>query len=143
MDKFFYKTGAVVALEDFTKEALPLWAYPLAAGVGALGGAAMGETPGIGALQGAVLAPAALLGGHAAWRHAAKTAPKLQRAGYAGAGGLAAGAGTYGLGSVGLGGFSDLIRAPGREEKAREQQLMELMQMRRAQPYQQYHPFTQ
>lgn len=78
MNKPAYQQGTLVAFQDFTKEALPLWAYPAAAGIGALGGATFGETPGIGALQGAVLAPAALLGSHAAWRHAAKSAPKLR-----------------------------------------------------------------
>ena len=156
MNEIFYKKGAAVAIKE---AALPLWAYPAAAGLGALVGAGMGETPGIGALQGAVLAPAALLGGHAAWRHAARTAPTMKqwaakmpfkvrkaypthkalrdafkmeqlarRGTYAAGGGLAAGAGMYGLGSLGFGGMTDLIRAPGRAEKAREQQLMQMMQ---------------
>ena len=136
MDKLSYKRGALAALRDegFIKEALPLWAYPAAAGAGALFGAATGETPGIGALQGAVLAPAALLGGHAAWRHMAKASPAM-RGLATGAGGAAAGLGTYGLGRAGAGWLSDMIRAPGRAEEARKQQLTQMMQARQANPY--------
>lgn len=142
MNKLAYKQGALAALNEFTKEAVPLWAYPAAAGLGALGGAAFGETPGIGALQGAVLAPAALLGGHAAWKHMAKAAPTT-RALAAGGGGAAAGAGTYGVGRYGMGDFSDMIRAPGRAKAEAEQQRQQrLMQMLQSSPYQQ-HQFTQ
>ena len=140
MDESFYKAGALNALSDagFTKEALPLWAYPVAAGVGALGGAALGETPGIGALQGAVLAPAALLGGHAAWRHMAKASPAMKGLAAAG-GGAAAGLGTYGIGRTGMGWMSDMIRAPGRAEQAQKQQLMQMMQAQQAGPHQYYY----
>jgi hypothetical protein len=114
VDKAAYKHGALIALSEFTKTAVPLWAYPAAAGIGAIGGALTGETPGIGALQGAVLAPATLLGGHAAWSRLAKSAPAVRTLGALG-GGLATGAGTYGLGRFGLGEIADLIRAPGRQ----------------------------
>lgn len=142
MDRPAYQQGVLMALfeQEFTKVALPLWAYPAAAGLGALGGAALGETPGIGALQGAVLAPATLLGGHAAWRHMAKASPAM-RGLVAGAGGAAAGLGIYGLGSTGLGSMADVFRAPGRAkaEQERQQQLMQLRQAQQAESHQYYY----
>ena len=113
---------------------LPLWALPASMGLGAAGGVAVdayrGESPWMGALKGAFLAPAALFGGKAIYEHALKnpTATKdwkpmfgnaqgaarekayhaaMKRRAYmhGAAGGAGVGAGTYGVGRAAFGDF--------------------------------------
>ncbi len=75
MNKFAYRQGALDALRNagvLEKTAFPWWAYPAASAAGGLVGAATSDNPWTGALQGAALAPAAMLGGRAAYKAVGK-----------------------------------------------------------------------
>jgi hypothetical protein len=76
MNKTAYQAGALKALLGFEKVALPWWAYPASSAAGAVFGAATSDRPWVGALQGATLAPAALLGGRAAYKAVGKGVAK-------------------------------------------------------------------
>lgn len=114
MDKLAYSLGVKLARAQhgLEKVAVPLWAFPAAAAGGAAIGALTDDVPWMGALKGGVLAPAALLGGAAAFKHGYGASKNLAKGLAYGAGGaLGAGGATYGMGALGLGPMADMVRA--------------------------------
>ena len=155
MDKLAYSLGIKLARAQYglTKVSVPLWAFPAAAGVGALGGALADDNPWLGALKGGVLAPAALLGGAAGYKHGigntAKHFGKMNRttrgALYGTAGAVGVGGATYGMGRYGLGPMDDMVKmvGAGRQQQQPQQRYQQQPQQRYQQQPQQPRQYAQ